>query len=953
MNKARFLFTLFLFITVIKSSQTRAQSTYLVKHYTKQDYHAGSQNWSVDCDQDGYLYVGNNDGLLVFDGTHWKTYRNPDQTIVRSVYVAGDKKVYSGSYEEFGFWQREKNNNLVYHSLKQLLKNVTFHNSEIWKIVEHEDKIYFQSFSSLFVYDKHTVKSIDLPGSVIFLLKARNRLFIQSVQEGFYEIIRDRLHRIDSEGILSGAEVKTILPYGSSSFLIGTTAHGLFLFDGNRHIVPFLPEITGLLRKYQINNGLIHEGRIVLGTIVNGIVILDTLGRILEHLHSGNALQNNTILSLFSGHDGTIWAGLDKGIENLSYSKHIIIYQEKGADLGAVYTAALKGDRLYIGTNRGIFTYTDDMATGKFTYSGFLENSQGQVWELKVINGILFCGHTNGTYIVEGDRMRQISNVSGGFYLKEFQNNDFSGLIQSTYSPLVIYRQEGTSWKYFGQIRGFQEPSRYFEPDHLGNIWVGHTLKGLYKLRLSSDLDSVASSVLFGKNDGFPSDFNIRVFKVGDRVVFTTGKHLFTWDDLKSRIIPYDDLNNRLNGFKSASQIVDAGDNLYWFIRKNDLALFKIKENVVKQLFSFFLPLYSLNMVDGYENLVPLDKKRTLLCLENGFAIINSGIHEQQRTDSTRILFRDLYLADSDGNKKMIDAASAPFTVSHGWNTISISFTVINNQYLNNLYQYKLQGIENEWSDWTGKGEVIYSRLPKGNYEFLLRTFKGSGQLTEPIVLNFNVKAAWYVSSVAYIIYFLLLVGVLLWSRYLLRLRVIRQHERYGREAEARVTMEKQQAEQEIIKLQNEKLQAEISHKNIQLADSTMAIIRKNELLIEIKDEVSQQKELVAHKNPDRNFERVLSLINKNISSDADWKVFEDLFDQAHENFFKRLKAAFPDLTQSDLRLCAFLRLNLSSKEIAPLLNITFRGVETRRYRLRRRLALESDHNLVDFIMQF
>ncbi|MCX6265797.1 MAG: hypothetical protein NTW16_00355, partial [Bacteroidetes bacterium] len=82
-------------------------------------------------------------------------------------------------------------------------------------------------------------------------------------------------------------------------------------------------------------------------------------------------------------------------------------------------------------------------------------------------------------------------------------------------------------------------------------------------------------------------------------------------------------------------------------------------------------------------------------------------------------------------------------------------------------------------------------------------------------------------------------------------------------------------------------------------------------------------------------------------------QVFEELFDQAHENFFRRLKTAFPELTQSDLKLCAYLKLNLSSKEIAPLLNISYRGVETRRFRLRRRLSLDSDNNLVEFVLQF
>jgi len=81
--------------------------------------------------------------------------------------------------------------------------------------------------------------------------------------------------------------------------------------------------------------------------------------------------------------------------------------------------------------------------------------------------------------------------------------------------------------------------------------------------------------------------------------------------------------------------------------------------------------------------------------------------------------------------------------------------------------------------------------------------------------------------------------------------------------------------------------------------------------------------------------------------------MFENLFDQAHANFFKRLKTEFPTLTPSDLRLCAYLRMNLSSKEIAPLINITIRGVEERRYRLRKRLNLPPEHNLTDYILSY
>ncbi|MDP3444548.1 MAG: regulator, partial [Ignavibacteria bacterium] len=133
----------------------------------------------------------------------------------------------------------------------------------------------------------------------------------------------------------------------------------------------------------------------------------------------------------------------------------------------------------------------------------------------------------------------------------------------------------------------------------------------------------------------------------------------------------------------------------------------------------------------------------------------------------------------------------------------------------------------------------------------------------------------------------------------------------------------------------------------------TMAMIKKNELLIEIRKEIEIQKDELGYRMPVKYFQRINKLIENSINSEHDWEMFENLFDQAHENFFKRLKNDYKELTTSDFRLCAYLRMNLSSKEIAPLLNISIRGVEEKRYRLRKKLQLPSDQNLTEFIINF
>ncbi|MCX6281359.1 MAG: triple tyrosine motif-containing protein [Bacteroidetes bacterium] len=929
-----------------------AQTPFLVTHFNKQDYNAGNQNWSIDSDAGGFIYAANNDGLLIFDGTDWSLYRNPDQTVLRSVFASPDGRIYTGSYEECGYWEKDGNGELVYRSLKPLIKHLNLHNDEIWKIISFKGKMYFQSFTSLFVYDQNRIRSIPVPGTIIFLLKAHDRLFVQSVSGMLYEVQDDILIPLDHAGVLEKTEVKTILPMPGGKFLIGTTSRGFFQFDG-KTIRPWEIAASKQLREFQINNAIVNGKYLVVGTIVRGILILDFNGNVVSHLNTGNYLQNNTVLSLCADANGTIWAALDKGIDRISMEQGIGIYQEKPEQLGAVYSAALFENSLYVGTNRGIFSYRFDPSISDFRLNRFIRNSQGQVWDLKEVDGNLICGHTAGTYLLKDNELRQISGVSGGYSLRKFSGKDGEHLIQSTYSPLVIYRKQGKEWIYEQEVSGYQEPSRFLETDHLGNIWIGQSVKGLYKLRLNEKLDSVSDIRYFGKADGLPSDFNIHVFKVENRVVFTTGKLLYTWDDLNNKIMPYSELNNQLSGFEASKRIVDILDHKYWFIKKDDIALFEIKDGKASMLVHVFLPAYGIHMMEDYENMIRMDENRSLLCLDNGFAVLNLERLISAKTNKAKLIFRDLFCFDSKGIKKHLNPEQSPFTIPHPWNSVSIRYTYINSNNIRNLYQYKLSSIENDWSPLTEEAFVSYTRLPKGNYTFMVRSLNENGLFTSPIILRFKVFPAWYESTLAYLLYALCIILAFLSSTYLFRRRFMHRQEELRTQAVTKAIDEKQKSEKEIIKLQNEKLQSEIQHKTMQLADSTMSIIKKNELLIEIRKELDQQKKILGDQYPSYFFTRIHSLISRNMTTNQDWKIFEELFDQAHQDFFKRLKSSYPDLTQSDLKLCAYLKLNLSSKEIAPLLNISFRGVETRRYRIRKRLGLNSDSNLVEFIMQF
>ena len=200
----------------------------------------------------------------------------------------------------------------------------------------------------------------------------------------------------------------------------------------------------------------------------------------------------------------------------------------------------------------------------------------------------------------------------------------------------------------------------------------------------------------------------------------------------------------------------------------------------------------------------------------------------------------------------------------------------------------------------------------------------------------------WYSTTIAKIGYFILLVVIsILFQSWGVRRTRKKQ----------RIHIEKR--ERELILLRNEKLRTEVEHKSKELANSTMSMIKKNEFLLDLKQQVSRHKEQLGTRYPDKYFNDIIKKIDKNISSHDDWQMFETNFEQAHEQFLRKIKDDFPDLTAKDLRMCAYLRMNLSSKEIAPLLGITVRGVENHRYRLRKKMGMTHDDNLIDLILRY
>lgn len=917
--------------------------------FFRNDYEAANQNWSVSGGQDGLIFFGNNDGLLEFDGANWTLWPLPEAMAVRSVACDSAGKIYVGAFEEFGYFERTSSGALEYQSLSEDLE--VFHNDEIWRIILHDSKVYFQSFSKIYVYDGKNLSNIDPGGTVVLLNEAAGKLYIHRVGYGLCEITDNKLHLIPGGDVLANDEVRLVLPFGRDSLLLGASEGGLLLWDG-KSILPWKIQKAGEISVSEVNNGIRHGEYFIIGTIVNGIYILNKKGDILSHLSTASFLPNNTVLSLASFGPDEFWAGLDRGLALVRLNHPLDFYINTDDESRSTYSAALLDETLWIGTNQGVFEYKRDPLTG-YSNPSLVNGTQGQVWELKIIDGELWCGHNSGTYRIRNGAAERISAVHGGYRIREVLRNNSPYLLQSTYSNFAVYLKVNGQWSYSHIMEGFQEPVPDFQIDHNGIIWASHASKGLYMVRSDENFRSALSVRYFGRKDGFPANRNIIPGKIENRVVFCTGKQIFTYDDLNDTIIQYSYLNERLGEFSASNKVVNAGKNHYWFIMDNKIGLYKISAGYVSQIFRHNLASQGAYLVPPFPEISVLSERFHLMCLENGFALFDTA-----RLIENQLPMVALRKISFTGRKEVMvlqpemenlnARIEIPFWLRNLNVTVRPGYI-----YSNSLYRYRLSGIDSAWSEWSANSSFEFTRLPARDYRFEVQLADPGGMISQPATFTFRIMRPWYTSAVAIMLYIFLALAGIIFLRISFLKRLRKHQAKLDSEQAEKRKQDKLLAEQEIFRLRNESLQAEIASKSMQLASHTMSLIRKNELLIRLKDELSRQKKELGGRYPNFYYEKLIQMIESNITSEEDWKTFEMHFDQAHENYFRRLMLNYPALTPSDLKLCAYLRLNLASKEIAPLLNISIRGVEIRRYRLRKRLNLPSDANLTEFLLKY
>lgn len=950
-----------LFFNKVKS-QDYFFGTPIIKNFSTEDFKGGIQSWGITQDNREIIYVANNFGLLEFDGVTWNIYPVKNGTKVRSVYISTSERIYVGSQADFGYFSPNARGTLTYHSLADSLPEQVRNFDEVWRIYEINQCIYFLTFKNIYCYTpgKKNLKVIEPENPLEFSFHVNNKLYTLEWTKGLSVLEDNQLNLLKGGNAFANRAIASILSYSKTELLIFTVRDGLYLYD-DTETIPFPLEDHPALKNLVINQAImLKDGTFALGTQNNGLIIISRSGQLLLHLTLDKGLLDQTVHTLYQDAHENLWLGLNNGISMIELSAPFSLINETMGLSGTGYAALKKDNTLYLGTNNGLYFLNTNSSSNK-SFS-LVPNSTGQVYQLKELNNHILVGHHNGPLIIKDNQASQIYAEKGVWDFIAVPDHP-DKLLLGSYDGISLLSSTPNQVSLERKYKGFNESSRVLAFDDQSNLWMAHGYKGIFKIVFEKDLNKIKTVHFYNIEKGFPSDQLINMEKIKNQLIFPAQFGIFRYDEKTDRFIR-DKAFSEI--FEPDEHIVkmdeDILGNIYFISNKRvgKLSFDKFeKPHLNTRLFNKIKDMLN----DDLGTIHILDANNILFGAKKGFIHFNATKIKKMQPFHTHLTKITNTAKGTDSLMLEGKRVNTSITPELPFKLNSIRFTYSSSFYESpekTTYQYYLKNFDKGWSEWSNKVEKEYTNLPEGRYDFYVKAKNVYGTVSEAESFSFHIYPPFYRSRLAYFIYSvsgIFIIGFMTYridkgfkkEKKLIMLKQERELSKKNSEIEQITT----QSEQEIIRLRNEKLHSEIDHMNRELTSSTIHLINKNELLNNVKlglADILKRKEKVSLGEELR---KIIKNIDHNINSDGDWKNFELHFNHVHGNFTNRLLEQFPKLTPQEIKLSAYLRLNLTTKEIANLLNISVRGVEISRYRLRKKLALERNDNLTDFMLKF
>ncbi|MGL4993514.1 MAG: transcriptional regulator [Bacteroidales bacterium] len=927
-----------------------------VLNFDKNQYGRGSQTWQIEPYDETWTFFANKSGLLQFDGSEWSVFPMNNRLDLRSVLASkNQKRIYVGGINEFGYYEPNHIGKMKYYCLSDSLSVECRYIGNVWGIHEVDNIIYFQGDSKVVKYLNGKYTSIEMNRKIDCSNTVRGTLYL-GTDQGVWVLIGNSFFPLQGAESLASNRIRGVIPY-NDGVLIVTAYKGLYYYDGKK-VQPFK---TGA-EEFMLNNevfSVAYKGdKVALGTIHKGILLVDLNSFETRHINEFNGLYNNTILSMAFDCVDNLWAGSDNGISYIHLNSSYSNLYTHPYSFGTGYAAAIFENKLFLGTNRGLYytsypiVFDDNMPKIKP-----FNSTSGQVWNLCRIDDDLFCMHDRGMFKIEDSTLKRVGDIVGTWYCHQLMSNK-KMMFVGAYDGLYLAEKVNGEWKFVSRVDGFDESCPYFEQESDNIVWIENG-DHVVKIELDRDYKRVVKSRSYFAQDGFPAKSDITLTKIKGDICFVTNSGLFRHNPESDKMEPYSEVNNDLTG-NPFIRLKEDKDRLF-SLSPYEISIIN-KENYKRGANTTTHPICRslIELVPKFESLIPINDSQIVIPNENGFALLSHSISNKERNYEYSLFIKKMHTSDSLLYRANFLKEKGDISIEYD-RSIILEYSVSNYGMIDDVrYQYKLN--DEPWSSFSSMETKEYSQLKEGNYIFQVRALfpDGSASLDQ---VNFTVLAPWYRTNSAYLFYVLTILSlswmVYKWDDKRVRLKKVQavvEKEHQLLKLEEEFEIEKREKEKQIMQLENEKLEHALEYKSQEMTNLMINFTRKNDMLNEIKSEISKVTNQLKPENTKESKQLLMIINNKidsNIQNDDVLKRIEEQFDLLHNNFMKRLESKHPDLSNNERMMCAYLKMKLSSKEIAPLLNISVRGVETTRYRLRKKLNLEREDGLIEYLDKF
>lgn len=916
-----------------------------VVNYNRHTYNAASQNWSIEQDSNGWMYFANNKGLLEFDGVYWNLYSLPHLAKMRSLKISSDKRIYVGAQKEFGYFSTNKIGGLDYHSLSSDIAPQTV--SNIWNVHIINNRIYFQGDRYIFCYENSKIIPIDCNG-VACSSPVNNKLYFSNTK-GISYIVNKKIFHIPNSHFFNHYKIVKFLPY-KGNLLIITQDHGIYLYDGKEFSKPF-STIDRHLVQHHATCALICNDLLAIGTSGEGLMLFNIKTQQIEKISIENGMQNKSILSMKFDKEENLWLGLDNGIDYVSLKSQLYFLNSKLSSIGAGYCSSVYNNNLYLGTNQGLFNMSIPHAINVPIYPQAISNMTGQVHSIYQYDGKLFCGGRNFFGVIDGNQVKMF-NKRGVWHIQS-SSQDPNILLIGTYWGLDVMRKMQDRWVLTNNIPKIHLSAKtmYLIP-RTNQVWIANKSDGIWKITLNSKYTEAIDLKNYN-NQQLPKGENVYITQIGYDLLIASRKGLFRYDTEQDILLQDYHLEQILDGHCSYSYIKEDSFGNIWYVANGILKCYNQQQHTKH---SFWKDM----MIEDFEDVYSANSHQFFIGTEDGFALLDTSKKEIVKGDLS-LFIRKIYTTNGKDSiiftNRLINNKENEIEVKYKDNSFRIEYGSNNFCPTKAIsYSFILEGFDKTWSKYTSSTQKEYTDLPEGNYIFKVKIRSDSHSKDIITSIRIKVLPPWYRSWWAYIIYMILILS----SFYYSYLRYQKGRKRLIQLKDAEMNRQKSvlekdinQKQKQISELEEEKLRNELNYKSDELIKTTLNVVRKNEILQKIKKDAVNLSRTINDGNLSsirRGMLRLINQIDINLEHDSDLDNFQNSFNAVHDDFFKKLDTQYPQLSYKDKMLCAYIKMSLMSKEIAPLLNISVRGVEINRYRLRKKLGLDEKANLAKFL---